>query len=59
MKYIAESSKGKISIVELPDYFRSEKTLRDLQFRRSSIFRKNVVGFDSYEEAEVARKYME
>jgi hypothetical protein len=46
-QYIAESSKGKISIVELSDYFNNGKAIWEIYCIEGHIFEK-VKRFDSY-----------
>ena len=55
--YILSSTKGKISIVELPDYFRDTVTLWEI-FCQGELF-DDVDRFYSYKEAEAkARQYI-
>ena len=49
-QYIYSSPKGKISLVELPDYFRDAKTLWEIYCQEGDLF-DDVQRFDSKEEA--------
>jgi hypothetical protein len=58
-EYIAESSKGKISIVKFPDYYKDGRPLWKIYCLEGQLFNK-VERFGSYDEAEAAAiKYLE
>ena len=50
-QYIYSSEKGKISLVELPDYFKDGKTLWEIYSLEGDLF-EDIERFDSKEEAE-------
>jgi hypothetical protein len=54
-QYLAESPKGKISIVELLEYFRPGKTLWGIYCLEGQLF-KRIERFNSFYEAEAAAK---
>jgi hypothetical protein len=58
-QYVAESVKGKIGIVELPDYFKDGKTVWEIYSLEGQLFEK-IERFDSYEEAEsTVKRYLQ
>ena len=58
-QYIISSPKGKISVVELPDYFHNGVTFWELYCLEGDHF-DDIDKFHSYKEAEqTARKYLE
>jgi hypothetical protein len=58
-EYNIESSKGKISIVEFPDYFKDGRPLWKIYCLEGQLF-ENVEKFDSYDKAESAvKKYLQ
>ena len=50
-QWIFSSEKGKISLVELPNYFRDGKTLWEIYSLEGNLF-EDIDRFDSFEEAE-------